>query len=77
MGKLVNISINTGLDLKTRFVGEKKKRIAISQILFWCNVLCVNNDFQGTFVDFCCVIFNQDLKKELGVPCLVPRIPCP
>ena len=45
------------LNLKTRFIWEKKKHTIISE-MSWCNVLrragsdfCVNN-FPGTFVDF-------------------------
>ena len=49
-----NYLINTMLNLKTKFVWEKKKNAIISEMT-WCNVLqrtdsdfCATNNFQGT-----------------------------
>ena len=61
------MSINTGLDLKTRFALEKMKRIKISEIssvlvqFFLCAFLFFASDnFQGTFVDFRFMMFSLD-----------------
>ena len=61
------MSINTGLDLKTRFALEKMKRIKISEIssvlvqFFLCGFLFFASDnFQGTFVDFRFMMFSLD-----------------
>ena len=59
------MSINSGLDLKTRFVWEKKKRITTSEIsiLVQCSLKCGVTFFlvshvQGTFVDFRFMLFT-------------------
>ena len=61
------MSVNTGLDLKTRFALEKMKRIKISEIssvlvqFFLCAFLFFASDnFQGTFVDFRFMMFSLD-----------------
>ena len=74
--KISNISINTGLDLKTRFLWEKKKRkynkIEISSILMQCSLKCgvvflfASDNFQGTFVDLCFMILIKVLIKQLA-----------
>ena len=60
------------LNLKTRFILDKKKHTVISE-MFWCNILrragsdyYVNN-FPGTFVDFRLKKFIQ----EIIVPMLI------
>ena len=42
----------------------------------WCNVLqragsdyCANNNFPGTFADFCLKIFNQEKLSSCGDLC--------
>ena len=61
-----NYSINARLNLKTRFVSEKKKNTIISA-MSRCNVFqrtglgfCVINNFQGTFAHFHFLIFTQE-----------------
>ena len=73
--KLSNMSINTGLNLKTGFVWEKNERIKISEIsfsvlynIFWSlgSDFCATDNFWGIFVDFHFMIFSKFLKKELA-----------
>ena len=67
------MSINSGLDLKTRFVREKKKRIATSEIsiLVQCSLKCgvaffLVSDVQGTFVDFLFMLVTKVWMNELA-----------
>ena len=62
------------LNLKTRFILEKKKRKVISE-MSWCNILrrAVSdyyvNDFPGTFVDFRFKKFIQEIISSYAGPC--------
>ena len=62
------------LNLKTMFIGEKKKHTIIGE-MSWCYVLrradsdyCVNN-FPGTFVDFRFKKFTQEIISSYVDPC--------
>ena len=54
------------LNLKTSFIWDKKKH-TIANEMSWCNVLWrkgsgyYENDFPGTFVDFCFKKFTQEI----------------
>ena len=59
-----NYAINTMLNVKARFVREKKKN-AIIREMYWCNVLrrtgsdfCQTDNFLRTFTHFGFMIFN-------------------
>ena len=63
------------LNLKTRFIREKKKHETASE-MSWCNVLWgagsgyYVNDFPDTFVDFCFKKFTQEMISSYVDPCL-------
>ena len=62
------------LNLKTRFILDKKKDTVISE-MFWCNILrkagsdYYVNDFRGTFVDFRLKKFIQEIISSYADPC--------
>ena len=67
------MSINSGLDLKTTFVWEKKKRITESEISILvqyylkCGVaFFLVSDIHGTFFDFRFMLFTKVLMNELA-----------
>ena len=61
-----NYQINTRVNLKTRYIWEKKKHTILRE-MYWSYVLgragsnfCVNDNFPGTFIDFRVQIFSEE-----------------
>ena len=69
--KLPSMSTNTRLDFKTRFVWEKRKLVSEICTLVQCSVNCrvtflASDNFHGIFVEFCFMMFDLVLIKELA-----------
>ena len=62
------------LNLKTKFILDKKKYTVISE-MSWCNILrragsdYYVNDFPGTFADFHFKKFIQEIISSYADPC--------
>ena len=70
-----NYLINTRLNLKTKFVSEKKKNTIRSE-MSWSNILqrtgldfCATNNFEGIYAHFCFIIFIQERIITYIDPC--------
>ena len=63
-------SINTTLNLKVQFIGEKKKRIRemSSTLLLQVSSYATDN-FPGTFADFCFMVIAQRIISIYVDPC--------
>ena len=63
-------SINTTLNLKVQFIGEKKKRIReMSSTLLLQVSSCATDNFPGTFADFCFMVSAQRRINTYVDPC--------
>ena len=63
-------SINTTLNLKVQFIGEKKKRIReMSSTLLLQVSSCATDNFPGTFADICFMVIAQRRINTYVDPC--------